>query len=87
MTTSHSGSDVALKVNDLEKHFQRQGGDRVVAVDRVSLTIERGEMVVVLGPSGCGKTTLLRCIAGLEDLTSGRSSARTAWCPPVSEAS
>ncbi|MDM7275191.1 MAG: ABC transporter ATP-binding protein [Thermoprotei archaeon] len=39
---------------------------KVVAVDRVSLTIESGEFFVILGPSGCGKTTLLRLIAGLE---------------------
>ncbi len=38
----------------------------VVAVDRVSLSIERGEFVALLGPSGCGKTTTLRMIAGLE---------------------
>ncbi|GAB4305794.1 MAG: sn-glycerol-3-phosphate ABC transporter ATP-binding protein UgpC [Candidatus Bipolaricaulota bacterium] len=38
----------------------------VVAVDRVSLSIEKGEFVALLGPSGCGKTTTLRMIAGLE---------------------
>jgi len=39
---------------------------KVVAVDHVNLTVERGEFFVLLGPSGCGKTTLLRLIAGLE---------------------
>jgi multiple sugar transport system ATP-binding protein len=48
------------------------GGVR--AVDRVSLTIADGEFVVLVGPSGCGKTTLLRSIAGLETITSGRIS-------------
>ena len=38
------------------------GGTRVL--DRVSLDVERGEMVALLGSSGCGKTTLLRSIAG-----------------------
>ena len=38
------------------------GATRVL--DRVSLDVERGEMVALLGSSGCGKTTLLRSIAG-----------------------
>lgn len=38
----------------------------------VSFTVEKGEIVALLGPSGCGKTTLLRLIAGLESLDSGR---------------
>ncbi|RLC72054.1 MAG: iron ABC transporter ATP-binding protein [Chloroflexi bacterium] len=38
----------------------------------VSFTVEQGEIVCLLGPSGCGKTTLLRIIAGLETLESGR---------------
>jgi iron(III) transport system ATP-binding protein len=45
---------------------------QVVAVDRVSLTIEPGELVTLLGPSGCGKTTILRIVAGLETATAGR---------------
>jgi multiple sugar transport system ATP-binding protein len=43
----------------------------VRAVDGVDLTIEDGEFIVLVGPSGCGKTTLLRCIAGLEEVTDG----------------
>jgi len=34
--------------------------------------IEKGEMVAVMGPSGCGKTTLLNCLSGIDDVTSGR---------------
>ena len=44
----------------------------VRALDEVSLGIDPGELFFLLGGSGCGKTTLLRCIAGLEDPTSGR---------------
>ncbi len=44
----------------------------IQAVHGVSLSIERREFVVLVGPSGCGKTTLLRMIAGLEDISSGK---------------
>ncbi len=43
----------------------------VTAVDNLSLTVKAGELVTLLGPSGCGKTTMLRMIAGLEEVTSG----------------
>jgi multiple sugar transport system ATP-binding protein len=45
---------------------------KVVAVDDISLTVSDREFIVLLGPSGCGKTTLLRCIAGLEQVDGGR---------------
>ena len=41
------------------------------ALEDVSITINDGEFVVLVGPSGCGKTTLLRMVAGLEDITEG----------------
>jgi multiple sugar transport system ATP-binding protein len=53
----------------LESVTKRFG--KVVAVDELSMTIEEGEFLVLLGPSGCGKTTLLRMIAGLEDVSDG----------------
>jgi NitT/TauT family transport system ATP-binding protein len=43
----------------------------VVAFHQLSLAIPRDEIMCVVGPSGCGKTTLLRCIAGLTELSSG----------------
>jgi spermidine/putrescine transport system ATP-binding protein len=46
--------------------------DDVVAVDSLSLEIERGVFVALLGPSGCGKTTTLRMIGGFEEPTSGQ---------------
>jgi multiple sugar transport system ATP-binding protein len=41
------------------------------AVDRVSLTIDPGRLLVLVGPSGCGKSSVLRMIAGLEDISEG----------------
>lgn len=48
------------------------GPAKATAVDRVSLTIEPGELFFLLGPSGCGKTTLLRMIAGFIEPSGGR---------------
>ncbi|MGE0732195.1 MAG: ABC transporter ATP-binding protein [Acidimicrobiia bacterium] len=45
--------------------------DGTKAVDGVDLDVEDGEFVVLVGPSGCGKTTVLRMIAGLEDISAG----------------
>jgi multiple sugar transport system ATP-binding protein len=44
----------------------------IQAVSEVTLGIERREFMVLVGPSGCGKTTVLRMIAGLEEITSGK---------------
>lgn len=55
-----------LEIDNLRKEF----GD-LVAVDGVSLDIEKGQFVTIVGPSGCGKSTILRSITGLETLTSG----------------
>ena len=53
------------------EHVTKRFGS-FVAVDDVSLEIERGEFFSLLGPSGCGKTTLLRMLAGLEVPSEGR---------------
>jgi putrescine transport system ATP-binding protein len=56
-----------LEISEVSKTF-----GAVTAVDRVSLSVEHGELFALLGPSGCGKTTLLRLIAGFEMPDSGR---------------
>src|SRR3954451_1871275 len=55
-----------LEISGASKRF-----GAVTAVDRVFLSIERGEFFALLGPSGCGKTTLLRMIAGFETPNEG----------------
>ncbi len=59
-------SKKALEIKNVTKRF----GD-LIAVNDVSLDIKEGEIFSFLGPSGCGKTTLLRCVAGLEDVDEG----------------
>jgi multiple sugar transport system ATP-binding protein len=55
-----------VRVEGLTKKF-----GNVTAVDNTTLTLEDGQLTVLVGPSGCGKTTLLRIIAGLEEATAG----------------
>lgn len=59
-----------LKAVALRKVYDT-GSVRVEALRGIDLEIRKGEMVVVMGPSGCGKTTLLNCLSGLDDVTSG----------------
>lgn len=56
-----------LYLSELTKNF-----GKVIAVDEITLGIEKGEFFALLGPSGCGKTTTLRLIAGLERPSKGR---------------
>jgi NitT/TauT family transport system ATP-binding protein len=59
-----------LEVKGLRKVY-RSGSREVEALRDLTFTVAEGELVCLVGPSGCGKTTLLRCIAGLLDPTSG----------------
>jgi ABC-type sugar transport system ATPase subunit len=62
-----------LVLESVSKTFAGPAGTApVAAVDRFSLEVQEGKLLVLLGPSGCGKTTLLRLIAGLDIPTSGR---------------
>lgn len=60
----------AIRADHLSRSYESDAGV-VTAVNDVSLSVEKGEFLVIVGPSGCGKTTLLRMIAGLENPSSG----------------
>ena len=56
-----------LEIKDLIKNY-----GEVTALKGINLSVEKGEVVVILGSSGCGKSTFLRCINGLEEIKSGQ---------------
>jgi len=62
----NNNSITLLQIEDIHKEF-----DDLEILKGVSLSLHKGEVLVVLGPSGCGKSTLLRCINGLEKIQSG----------------
>jgi spermidine/putrescine transport system ATP-binding protein len=64
--TVRASSTADVRLDRVTKRF-----DEVVAVDDLSLEIERGRFFAMLGPSGCGKTTTLRMIGGFEEPTAG----------------
>lgn len=55
-----------LEIKNLTKKY----GDQTI-LDGINLSIDKGEVVVIVGPSGCGKSTLLRCINSLEKIDGG----------------
>lgn len=56
-----------IKFDNVEKYY-----GKFQALKNINLEFEKGEVVVVIGPSGSGKSTMLRCINGLEMITSGK---------------
>ena len=56
-----------IKFDNVEKYY-----GKFHALKNINLEFEKGEVVVVIGPSGSGKSTMLRCINGLETISSGR---------------
>ncbi|MPZ24880.1 MAG: ATP-binding cassette domain-containing protein [Micromonosporaceae bacterium] len=60
-----------LSVHGLRVIYRAHSGERVPAVDDVTLHVAEGQVLTLLGPSGCGKTSTLRAIAGLEEVDGG----------------
>jgi putative ABC transport system ATP-binding protein len=63
-------TEVMVEAKTLNKIY-KTGSVEVHALRGVNLSVRRGDMIAIMGPSGCGKTTLLNCLSGLDDLTSG----------------
>src|SRR3954464_7779807 len=62
-----------IRFRDVTKEFPRpDGAGTFTAVDRLSFTIDKGEIVAVLGKTGCGKSTMFNLLAGLIEPTSGK---------------
>ena len=55
-----------LRVENLSKRFED-----ISVINDLSLSVKKGEVVVIVGPSGCGKSTFLRCLNGLEEIEEG----------------
>jgi putative ABC transport system ATP-binding protein len=67
----HNGAhDGIVAAMDVVKTYD-MGSTKVEALKGINFAVQRGEMVGVMGPSGCGKTTLLNCLSGLDDVSSG----------------
>lgn len=65
-----AASQPVIQLRDIEKVYQTKTIE-TVALNRVNLTINKGEFVSIMGPSGCGKSTLLSIIGLLDEPTSG----------------
>jgi NitT/TauT family transport system ATP-binding protein len=67
MVTEMKGSIPEILLHGVSKRYRYAA----VALEGVSLTVERGEFVTLLGPSGCGKSTLLKLVSGLSPVSEG----------------
>jgi NitT/TauT family transport system ATP-binding protein len=67
MVTESKGTIPEIALEGVTKRFR----NAAVAVENISITVERGEFVTFLGPSGCGKSTLLKLVSGLSPVSEG----------------
>jgi putative ABC transport system ATP-binding protein len=67
----HNNSSIALKVENLYKIFESAGG-KVIALRKISFTVNKGEFISIVGPSGSGKSTLLNMLGALDKPSFGK---------------
>lgn len=76
--------EAIIEVKDVTKIY-KVGNEKIVALDKINLTINKGEFCCLLGTSGSGKSTLLNVMAGIEKITSGEIIIRNRKINKMSE--
>lgn len=60
-----------LEISNLKKYYHTSS-EEILALDDISFSVEKGELISIVGPSGCGKSTILSILSGLIDKSSGK---------------
>jgi NitT/TauT family transport system ATP-binding protein len=64
-------ADPVIDIRGVSKRYEEHSDSALLALDRATLQVHRGDLIGIVGPSGCGKSTLLNLIAGLDACSSG----------------